>query len=208
MAVPTKIVGLSGASLGAAGLGGYAVYSHTQSGNQKEETSYKSKLSHALLKLSGNDHQTQWGKRLASLKKVSDENTLVEGLKALKKKSPEATWSEVQTWCRDNVEGKFTDESELQFQNLRTYCVFSISEKIPKVIESTVAHSDQKWTTTFSSFGNYVGKLSSEFNTLKGSGDKSAQKLQELCVKYYDKPFLSEEDEEFKSVAGVCVSTE
>nr|WP_014272872.1 hypothetical protein [Mycoplasma haemocanis] len=208
MVVPIKIVGFSGASFGAVGLAGYLVYSQTRHSSKKEDTSYKFKLSHALLKLSGNDHQTQWGNRLALLKKVSDDQTLVEGLKVLKKKDSAATWIELQTWCRENVDGKFADENELKFQNLRTYCVFSISEKIPKVISSTVDHSDQKWTKALSNLDTYSGNLSFDFKTFKGSSDKNAQKLREMCVRYYDKPFLSEDDEDFQSVGGVCVSSE
>ncbi|AEG73584.1 hypothetical protein MHF_1348 [Mycoplasma haemofelis Ohio2] len=208
MAVSSKIAGLSGASMGAAGLGGYAVYSHVKSGDVKEETSYRTKISHALLSLSGTDHQSNWEKRLSSLK-TADESSLVEELKALKtKQSPSAaTWTDVQTWCNNNIDGRFTNGEELKFVNLRTYCVFSISEKIPSVIATGTEHSDAKWTGALSKFKIYSGKLSSEFETLKSNSASTndAQQLKTTCEKYYDKPFLSEEDEEFKSVKGVCV---
>ncbi|AEW45842.1 hypothetical protein MHC_04930 [Mycoplasma haemocanis str. Illinois] len=207
MALSLKIAGFSGASMGAAGLGGYVVYSYSREGRVNSEVSYRIKLNHALLNLSGSDHQSNWEKRLNSLKAV-DDSSLVEDLKSLKKKqNPTVTWTDIQAWCRDNIDEKFIDEKELKFSNLRTYCVFSISEKIPSIIATNVNHTDSKWTGALSKFKDYSGKLSSEFATLKATEGSlnDAQKLKTLCEKYYDKPFLSEEDEEFKSVKGVCI---
>ncbi|OAL10576.1 hypothetical protein A6V39_00730 [Candidatus Mycoplasma haematobovis] len=188
---------LSAGAIGGASYGGYVYFS---------KDSFASKLGISILKLTGKDDETIWGKRLEELKLATGLPTDLEALKASGK-----TWKDLQKWCATNSSKSFERTTNSDYQNFEKFCTWKMGDKDwNKKIDSTVRETEDKWGTAHTNLkAKADSDLSESLRTVKNTvvtSDRQADRkaMHKWCTDNYKKTWIGNDDKEFKEVQTYC----
>ncbi|CBY92540.1 hypothetical protein HF1_05320 [Mycoplasma haemofelis str. Langford 1] len=198
-----ELLGAVTALAGGSAAGGYALYSHFSG------SSFSEALKGTLLSLEGEEDKSRWEKRLTKLK--GNKDSLVDSLKAVANKNNlDATWSDVQAWCKDNLKEKVSKDNQKLFDNVQLYCTFNIGDKLSNKIDPNTGDSDNKWKKVFEKLGQAdSSKLDQALVEIKSknnqSGDAGNKAIKQWCTTVYESPFKLPKDKSFEYAESYCV---
>ncbi|CBY92454.1 hypothetical protein HF1_04460 [Mycoplasma haemofelis str. Langford 1] len=192
--------GMAAAGALGAGTAVYAGYEYVlKSKDEIKKVTIGEEWESFLLSTETSDKWSSRATRLSS----ADDNSLVKELQSLK---PKTNQEHLKNWCSQAATKTYSEATALYLANVRSYCTFYIEDKLP---EGYIKASEE-WSGANERLKgvNPDTDLSEQMKAIKGEltkqGNTNNDALKNWCSGVYVKPFLGEDNQDFKDAKSYC----
>ncbi|AEW45229.1 hypothetical protein MHC_01815 [Mycoplasma haemocanis str. Illinois] len=143
----------------------------------------------------------KWDSRVSKLS-GADGNSLVKELQSLK---VNVNKDQLKNWCSQAATKSYSEVSFLYLDNVRNYCTFYVEDKLPE----GYIKNNESWNEANNRLkGIDDSSLSEQMKSIKGELTKQSNAnndvLKNWCSGEYTKPFLGEDNQDFKDAKAYC----
>ncbi|OAL09975.1 hypothetical protein A6V39_03620 [Candidatus Mycoplasma haematobovis] len=186
MITPTKLVGISVASVGIAGGSAGAMYAFWP-----ETISIEKKLIEENKKILGEGNEALWGIKLATYNRIKSKHEEI--------KLGGDKWSDLKKWCLQQTKSSFDEKKQKLYEGVKEVCIVpSHREKFKNASKDLAGNDD--WT---SKAQEYTGTGDKVIVGIK-KDSTTAKQLETWCGKALEKEYEDDQKNDYPLVLKWC----